>query len=228
FNAVDGTTFTMRSKEEAHDYRYFPEPDLQPVTVTENYIHDVRKTLPTLPNDLYKLYTKQYGLSEYDANLIIESKPLAIYYNELISFTKNFKAAANWLNGAIKSYLNENGITIENFNVSPDKIAALIQLIDEGKVSNTIANQKIFPAIVAQPELSPSKIAEDNNLIQESNDDELIQYIEQVIHNNPSEIERFKNGEKQLLGFLMGQLMKLSQGKADPKKANILLREKLN
>lgn len=228
FNAVDGTTFTMRSKEEAHDYRYFPEPDLQPVTVTENYINDVRKTLPTLPNDLYKLYTKQYGLSEYDANLIIESKPLAIYYNELISFTKNFKAAANWLNGAIKSYLNENGITIENFNVSPDKIAALIQLIDEGKVSNTIANQKIFPAIVAQPELSPLKIAEDNNLIQESNDDELIQYIEQVIHNNPSEIERFKNGEKQLLGFLMGQLMKLSKGKADPKKANILLREKLN
>lgn len=227
FNAVDGTTFTMRSKEEAHDYRYFPEPDLQPVIVSQNYINDVKTTLPTLPNELYKIYTKEFGLSEYDANLIIESKPLGIYYNELTQYTKNYKAASNWLNGSIKSYLNENGITIENFVIKPAKIAALIQLIDDGKVSNTVASQHIFPIMVKQPELEPLAIAEQNNLIQESNDDDLSSYIEQVIENNPKEIERFRNGEQQLIGFLMGQLMKTSKGKADPKKANSLLREKL-
>ena len=227
FNAVDGTTFTMRSKEEAHDYRYFPEPDLQPVIVSQNYINDVKTTLPTLPNELYKIYTKEFGLSEYDANLIIESKPLGIYYNELTQHTKNYKAASNWLNGSIKSYLNENGITIENFVIKPAKIAALIQLIDDGKVSNTIASQHIFPIMVKQPDLEPLAIAEQNNLIQESNDDDLSSYIEQVIENNPKEIERFRNGEQQLIGFLMGQLMKTSKGKADPKKANSLLREKL-
>lgn len=227
FNAVDGTTTTMRSKEEAHDYRYFPEPDLQPVIVSQNYINDVKTTIPTLPNELYITYTKQYGLSEYDANLIIESKPLGIYYNELTLHTNNYKAASNWLNGTIKSYLNENGITIEHFVVNPIKIAALIQLIDDGKVSNTIASQKIFPIMVEQPELEPLAIAEQNNLIQESNDDNLSSYIEEVIENNPKEIERFRNGEQQLIGFLMGQLMKISKGKADPKKANSLLREKL-
>ena len=227
FNAVDGTTFTMRSKEEAHDYRYFPEPDLQPVIVSQNYINAVKTTLPTLPNELYKIYTKEFGLSEYDANLIIESKPLGIYYNELTQHTKNYKAASNWLNGSIKSYLNENGITIENFVIKPAKIAALIQLIDDGKVSNTIASQHIFPIMVKQPDLEPLAIAEQNNLIQESNDDDLSSYIEQVIENNPKEIERFRNGEQQLIGFLMGQLMKTSKGKADPKKANSLLREKL-
>lgn len=227
FNAVDGTTFTMRSKEEAHDYRYFPEPDLQPVIVSQNYINDVKTTLPTLPNELYKIYTKEFGLSEYDANLIIESKPLGIYYNELTQHTKNYKAASNWLNGSIKSYLNENGITIENFVIKPAKIAALIQLIDDGKVSNTVASQHIFPIMIKQPDLEPLAIAEQNNLIQESNDDDLSSYIEQVIENNPKEIERFRNGEQQLIGFLMGQLMKTSKGKADPKKANSLLREKL-
>ena len=152
---------------------------------------------------------------------------MGIYYNELTQYTKNYKAASNWLNGSIKSYLNENGITIENFVIKPAKIAALIQLIDDGKVSNTVASQHIFPIMVKQPELEPLAIAEQNNLIQESNDDDLSSYIEQVIENNPKEIERFRNGEQQLIGFLMGQLMKTSKGKADPKKANSLLREKL-
>jgi len=228
FNAADGSTTLMRSKEEAHDYRYFPEPDLQPVLVEENYITEVKKLLPLLPNELYKVYTKEYGLSEYDANLIIESKPLGLYYNELTQHTKNYKAASNWLNGSIKSYLNENGITIEDFVLKPMKIAALIQLIDDGKVNNTVASQHIFPIMINQPDIEPMAIAEQNNLIQESNADDISNYIDIVIEQNPTEITRFKNGEKQLMGFLMGQLMKVSEGKADPKKANVLLREKLN
>lgn len=228
FNAADGSTTMMRSKEEAHDYRYFPEPDLQPVLVEENYIAEVKKELPLLPNELYKIYTKNYQLSEYDANLLIESKPVALFYNAITKYTKNYKAAANWLNGTVKSYLNEHGISIEAFNLYPEKIAQLIFLIDEGKISNTIATQKVFPEMVKNPLLHPQEIAEQNNLIQESNADDIMQYIDKIIEQNPNEIERFKNGEQQLIGFLMGQLMKVSQGKADPKKANVLLREKIN
>lgn len=227
FNAADGSTSVLRSKEEAHDYRYFPEPDLQPVIVDELYINEVKTKIPTLPNELYTIYTQEYKLSEYDANLLIETKPIALYYNEIIKHTTNFKAASNWLNGAVKSFLNENGTTIEVFNLLPEKIAQLINLIDEGKISNTIAAQKVFPEMIKNPLQHPKEIAEQNNLVQESNADDILHYINEVIEQNPNETERFKNGEHQLMGFLMGQLMKLSQGKADPKKANVLLREKL-
>ena len=227
FNAVDGTTFLLRSKEEAHDYRYFPEPDLQPTSVKQDYIDKVKKTLPQLPNDLYKKYTQEFGLSDYDANIIIESKPIALYYDELTSLTKNYKAAANWLNGPIKSYMNKNAKHIDDLeNMKPKDLVEIIQLIEAGKVSNSVAEQKIFPIKIESSE-SALSIAEKNNLLQESNDDAIVDYIKQVIDQNPNEVERYKNGEKQLTGFFMGQLMRVSGGKADPKKANQLIREML-
>ena len=131
------------------------------------------------------------------------------------------------MNGAIKSYLNENAISIEDFAIEPKFIAELIHLIQNGKISNSIAEQKIFPEMTKNPTLSPLKIAEENNLIQESNDDAIVGFIQQVFDQNPNEVNRYKNGEKQLTGFLMGQLMKVSKGKADPKKANQLMRELL-
>lgn len=228
FNAVDGSTFLLRSKEEAHDYRYFPEPDLQPTSVKQPYIDKVKETLPLLPNDLYKKYTSEYGLSEYDATIIIDAKPIALYYNEICNYTKNYKAAANWLNGPIKSYLNKNALTIGDLiNMKPKDVAEIIQLIDNGKVSNSIAEQKIFPLKINSSKTALT-IAEQSNLIQESDDDAIVDYIKQVFEQNPNEVERYKNGEKQLTGFLMGQLMKISKGKADPKKANQLIREMLN
>lgn len=228
FNAVDGTTFTLRSKEEAHDYRYFPEPDLQPTKVGQDYIGEVKDTLPQLPNELYKQYTQEFGLSEYDANILIESKPIALYFNELCSLTKNYKAAANWVNGPIKSYLNKNALTIGELKfMQPKDVAEIIALIDDGKISNSVAEQKIFPEKIKSDSNSIA-IAENLNLIQEGDDDAIVEFINQVIKENPSEVERFKNGEKQLTGFFMGQLMKVSKGKADPKKANQLLREMLN
>jgi len=227
FNAVDGSTFKLRSKEEAHDYRFFPEPDLQPTNVEKEYIEKVKKTLPQLPNTLFKYYTNELDLSAYDANIIIESKPMALYFNELATLTKNHKAAANWLNGPIKSYLNKNALTIKNLTfMQPKDVAEIIELIESGKVSNSVAEQKIFPIKITSSN-SSLEIAEKNNLIQESDDDAIDGFIKQVIDQNPNEVERYKNGEKQLTGFLMGQLMKISQGKADPKKANQLMREKL-
>lgn len=228
FNAVDGSTFKLRSKEEAHDYRYFPEPDLQPTNIEKEYIEKVKESLPQLPNELFKRYTEELGLSNYDANIIVESKPFALYFNQLITLTKNYKAAANWINGPIKSYLNKNALTIDELTLmQPKDIAEIIQLIDDGKVSNSVAEQKIFPLKVNSTDNS-KVIAEKNNLIQESGSDEIEAFIHQVIEQNPTEVERYRNGEKQLTGFLMGQLMKISQGKADPKKANQILREKLN
>ncbi|MDF1671884.1 MAG: Asp-tRNA(Asn)/Glu-tRNA(Gln) amidotransferase subunit GatB [Vicingaceae bacterium] len=227
FNAVDGSTFLLRSKEEAHDYRYFPEPDLQPTLVKQDYIDRVKETLPLMPNDLFKKYTQEFGLSDYDANIIIESKPVALYFDKLTSLTKNYKAAANWLNGPIKSHLNKNAQTIEGLsNMKPKDVAEIIELIDSGKISNSIAEQKIFPLKINGKE-SALEIAERLNLIQESGDDAIVDYIKQVFEQNPDEVERYKNGEKQLTGFLMGQLMRVSGGKADPKKANQLIREML-
>ena len=227
FDALKGITISMRTKEAANDYRYFPEPDLQPLLVTENQINAVKNEMPALPRELFQKYTKEFGLTEYDAYNLTDNKSIALYYEELVRFTSNYKAAANWVMGDVKSYLNENGVEVENFPIKPEKIADLIVLIDEGKVSFSIASQRIFPELVINPNVSPLSIAEKMNLIQDSDENTIMAYIQEVIDSNPNEVERYRNGEKQLTGFFMGQLMKVSKGKADPKNANALLRKKL-
>jgi len=227
FDALKGVTISMRTKEAANDYRYFPEPDLQPLLVTENQINAVKNEMPALPRELFQKYTKEFGLTEYDAYNLTDNKSIALYYEELVRFTSNYKAAANWVMGDIKSYLNENGVEVENFPIKPEKIADLIVLIDEGKVSFSIASQRIFPELITSPNVSPLSVAEKMNLIQDSDENTIMAYIQEVIDSNPNEVERYRNGEKQLTGFFMGQLMKVSKGKADPKNANALLRKKL-
>ena len=226
FDALKGITISMRTKEAANDYRYFPEPDLPPITVSQAHIDRVAQDMPALPGVLFERYTKEFGLSEYDAYNITDQKGIALYYEALISLTQNYKAAANWLMGDIKSYLNEHGMDIQHFPLAPARIAALIALIDEGKVSSSIASQRIFPAMLSS-DASPLELAEQMNLIQSSDQSVILGYIDQVIAQNTTEVERYRNGEKQLIGFLMGQLMKVSGGKADPKAANALLRQKL-
>ena len=226
FDALKGSTISMRSKEAANDYRYFPEPDLPPITVSQAHIDEVAKDMPALPGVLFERYTKEFGLSEYDAYNITDQKGIALYYETLIALTKNYKGAANWLMGDIKSYLNEHGMDIQHFPMAPARIAALIELIDQGKVSSSIASQRIFPAMLSS-EKNPLELAEEMNLIQSSDQSVILGYIDQVIEQNAAEVSRYRNGEKQLIGFLMGQLMKVSGGKADPKAANGLLRQKL-
>jgi aspartyl-tRNA(Asn)/glutamyl-tRNA(Gln) amidotransferase subunit B len=227
FDALNGSTIAMRSKEAANDYRYFPEPDLQPLFVDAKQIELVKAEMPPLPDFLYKKYTNDLKLSDYDAQNITESKDIALYFEDLIQYTKNYKAAANWIMGDVKSFLNDKGVTIHSFPIKPKTLAGLIALIDEGKVSSTIASQKIFPEMLTSHK-EAAQIAESLNLIQVSEESALIQFIEQVISENTSEAKRFKNGEQQLIGFFMGQLMRVSKGKADPKIANALLRQKLN
>jgi aspartyl-tRNA(Asn)/glutamyl-tRNA(Gln) amidotransferase subunit B len=227
FDALKGITISMRSKEAANDYRYFPEPDLPPITITKEQIDTVAQEMPALPRALFQRYTKEYGLSEYDAYNITDNKGIALYYESILAHTKNYKSAANWLMGDIKSYLNEYGIEMDKFPLKPLVIAELIHLVEEGKVSSSVASQNIFPALFSTQE-SPLQVAERLNLIQNSDEDALKGFILKVFELNPDEVARYRGGEKQLTGFFMGQLMKVSQGKADPKLANGLLRQLLD
>jgi aspartyl-tRNA(Asn)/glutamyl-tRNA(Gln) amidotransferase subunit B len=228
FDALKGITLSMRSKEAANDYRYFPEPDLLPIEVTPAYIAEVKSALPALPRELFAKYTKVFGLSDYDAGVLTDTKGVALYFEELTQHVKNYKSAANWVMVEVKGYLNQMGMEIEDFPITPNKLAELIQLIEEGKVSHSVASQKIFPELVKQPEQAPLALAESMNLIQESDADSIKAFIQEVMVSNPNEVERYRNGEKQLVGFFMGQLMKVSKGKADPKASNQLMREMLD
>jgi aspartyl-tRNA(Asn)/glutamyl-tRNA(Gln) amidotransferase subunit B len=224
FDAVAGITYLMRSKEMANDYRYFPEPDLQPVVVSKEYIAKVKSTLPPLPNELFKKYTS-LGLSAYDAGVLTDSKEIALFFEEIIANTKNAKSASNWLTVQIKSYLNDNALHISDFKISPKKIAELVDFIDSGKVSHTIATQKIFPVMMENPTSSPSQIAADNNWIQESDSSALTEFVKEAIAKYPEKVIEYKNGKTNLLGLFMGEVMKLSKGKADPKIATDIVKE---
>ncbi|MFT5250433.1 MAG: aspartyl-tRNA(Asn)/glutamyl-tRNA(Gln) amidotransferase subunit B [bacterium] len=226
FNAANNSTISMRHKEEANDYRYFPEPDLQAVIVTQEYIEKVKNSLPPLPSELFQKFTTEFGLSDYDANILTDEKGIALYYNELCSSTKNYKSAANFVNGSVKSYLNEKAISIAEFCIKPKRLASLITIVDQGKVSNTVATSKVFPAMLVCNDTA-DKIATDNNWIQESDSDALGDYIKLAIAKYPEKAKDYKEGKKGLIGLFMGEVMKLSKGQADPKLANQLLRNQL-
>jgi aspartyl-tRNA(Asn)/glutamyl-tRNA(Gln) amidotransferase subunit B len=227
FDAQTGTTYSMRSKEMAHDYRYFPEPDLPPVMVSEEFINSVNAKMPPLPNALIKKFIQELNLSEYDADVITESKEFALYFNELVALTENYKAAANFMIGPIKSYLNENAVTMADFPVKPQRIADLILLIDENKVSFSVASQNIFKELINFPEDAPSEIAERLNLLQDSNKDTLRTYVDEVLAKYPDKVKEYREGKTGLLGLFIGDVMKLSKGKADPKVTSELVKKAL-
>jgi aspartyl-tRNA(Asn)/glutamyl-tRNA(Gln) amidotransferase subunit B len=227
YDAVKDVTFSLRSKESANDYRYFPEPDLQPVYITADYLAEVKKTLPTLPDALFETYTSKYKLSDYDAHQIIDSKEVATYFNELVTHTGNHKSAANWIIGPVRSYLNERALNFSELGLPAAKLAEIIKLIDEGKVSNSVAAQRLFPELVANPKKSAEEIARTLDLIQNSNSGELQALVEQALAKYPEKITEYKGGKVSLLGLFVGEVMKLSKGKADPKLLNQLVKESL-
>ena len=226
FNAANNSTISMRHKEEANDYRYFPEPDLQAVIITKEYIKEVKNSLPPLPSELFQRFTTEFGLSDYDANILTDEKGIALYYNELCGSTKNYKSAANFVNGSVKSYLNEKATSISEFSIHPKRLASLISIVDQGKISNTVATSKVFPAMLVCNDTA-DKIATDNNWTQESDSDALVDYIKLAIAKYPEKAKDYKGGKKGLIGLFMGEVMKLSKGQADPKLANQLLRTQL-
>ncbi|QJD97852.1 Asp-tRNA(Asn)/Glu-tRNA(Gln) amidotransferase subunit GatB [Mucilaginibacter robiniae] len=223
FNADTGETSVLRTKEMANDYRYFPEPDLQPLQLTAEYVDHIQKGMPALPHQLQQKYITELGLSAYDAALITAEHEIAGYFEKLITYTHNYKSAANWLMGPVKSHLNEQGKTIEQAAPEPELLAGLIKLVDDGKVNHTIAAQKIFPVLTQHIGKTAEEIAAELNLLIQENAGELNQFIQDALAKFPDKVVEYNKGKKGVLGLFMGEIMKRSKGKIDPKKTNDLL-----
>lgn len=223
FNADTGETSVLRTKEMANDYRYFPEPDLMPLVLTEEYISRIKRSMPVLPEELYHIYTEQLGLSDYDATVLTSDREISSYFEQVRQVTHNYKAAANWLMGPIKSYINEHHQSVSELKLTPKTLAQLIDLVDSGKVNNTVANHKLFPALLKEANKSPEQLATELNLLINDDSDELEQFIIEALNKFPDKVKEYKKGKKGVLGLFMGEIMKRSKGKIDPQKTNQLL-----
>jgi aspartyl-tRNA(Asn)/glutamyl-tRNA(Gln) amidotransferase subunit B len=227
FNADTGETSVLRSKEMANDYRYFPEPDLSPLVLDKAFLDKIRSSMPVLPGQLYKKYTAELGLTDYDAGVITADKEFALYFEELIQHTENYKAAANWLMGPIKSYLNENGKELNGIGLKAENLAGMIKLVDSGKINNTVAAQKLFPAMLATPGKTADGLAAELNLLISANTIDVNRFIQDAIAKYPDKVIEYQKGKKGVLGLFMGEIMKISKGKIDPKQTNQLLIKEL-
>ncbi len=228
FNADNNTTFSLRSKEEAEDYRYFPEPDLPPFFITDAYIKNIADDMPELPAALQQKYMQQHNLSAYDAAAICADKEDVLLYDSIINEIPNYKAAVNWLTGPIKNYCNENNIAVNNFPLAANKIAELIAIADCGKVHFNIASSKLMQALINDPYKSAESLAASMNLLQQSDENTLETWIDETLAAMPDKVKDYKAGKKNLLSLFAGQVKKLSAGKADMQAVIKLLEEKLN
>ncbi len=227
FDASDDTTFAIRDKEEANDYRYFPDPDLAPFHLTKTFIDKIAQSLPALPSQLVVKYLSAYGLSEYDANQLCDDKATADYFESVITHTTNYKAVANWMLGPLRQVLNERNTGFDTLNLLPTTLAELIRLVDEDKLSFSIASSKILPAVLAN-NISPLQAAESMNLLQVSDASELETWVTTAMEKMPEKVAEYRKGKKGLIGLFVGEVKKLSKGKADPKLVTQLLEEKLS
>jgi aspartyl-tRNA(Asn)/glutamyl-tRNA(Gln) amidotransferase subunit B len=228
YDADNNITFSLRSKEDADDYRYFPEPDLAPFHITDDYLVKIKNELPVLPNDLKNRYMNELKLSDYDASVLCDDKDQSAYFEAVIKHTGNYKAVANWLLGPVKSHLNDNNITYNGFSLPAEKLAALITLVETGVLNFGIASSKVFPALLASPGNEPMQIATELNLVQETDTGSIEQWVDEAIAKMPDKVKQYRSGKKGLIGLFAGEVKKLSKGKADMQLVNKLLEQKLN
>ncbi len=221
----EGVTKSMRTKEEANDYRYFPEPDLVPFTVSDEYIENIRKSLPELPDARKERYMKEFGLSSEDAVFMTNDKATADYFEAAVAAGADPKACVNWLMGEFASQLSTDGIEIAQAPVSAENLAALLKLISKGTISGKIA-KKVF-ATMWKEGGNPEEIVKAQGLVQISDTAELSKLVDEVVGKNPKAVEDFKAGKKKAVGALVGQIMKATKGKANPRVINELLNKKL-
>ena len=228
YDADNNSTFSLRTKEDADDYRYFPEPDLTPFQITDDYLTEIKNGLPVLPNALKKRYMEELHLSDYDAAVLCDDKEQSNYFEAVIKHTVNYKAVANWLLGPVKSYLNDNNISYNSFSLPPEKLAALIGLVETGKLNFGIASTKVFSALLNEPEKQPLQIATELNLIQDSDSSSIEQWVDEVLVAMPDKVKQYQAGKKGLIGLFTGEVKKRSKGKADMQIVNTILEKKLN
>ena len=215
----------MRSKEEAHDYRYFPEPDLVPVQLDDAWIERIRATLPELPAQRQARLMSEHGLPEYDASQIVSTKAMAEYFDEAVKTAKDSKGVSNWLLGDVSAYMNNEGITISEFKVAPAHLAELVNLTKEGVLSSKLA-KKVFAEMLKSDE-SPKALVKKLGLEQVSDEGAILKLVEETIAENPQSVIDYKNGKDKAIGFLVGQIMKKSRGKANPGMVTKMLKEKM-
>jgi aspartyl-tRNA(Asn)/glutamyl-tRNA(Gln) amidotransferase subunit B len=227
FDASNDTTFAMRDKEEANDYRYFPDPDLPAFVLSNQYLEGIQKNMPLLPEQLYKQFQIEYSLNNYDAAQLTEDKATADYFQLVVVYTKNYKQIANWMLGPLKQILNEQSKNFSNLDLDPKLFAELIQLVEDGKVNFSIAAAKILPLLFAST-ASPLQLAEQLQIIQVSDTNELAIWVDEVIAAMPDKVAEYQKGKKGLIGLFVGEVKKKSKGKADPKMVTQLIEAKLN
>ena len=225
YNIDTGETRSMRSKEDAHDYRYFPDPDLLPLEIEDKWIEEIKSTIPELPDQKKNRFIKDYNLSEYDAGVIVSDKATSDYYEKVVK-NRSPKLVTTWVTRELFSKLNKKNLTIDESPVSHDKLGELIDNIESGKVSNRLAKD-IFEEM-CETGKSPSDIISEKGMSQISDEGELEKLVNDVLSANPENVEKYKNGKDKLFGFFVGEAMKLSKGKANPKLLNELLKSKLN
>ena len=216
-------TRSMRGKEDAHDYRYFPEPDLMPLEISREWVEDIRKTMPELPEQKRQRYMG-LGLSEYDASVIVEQMPLALFFDKTLELGANPKTAVNFMMGEIAAYLKENKVEITDTKLTPENLAELISLIEKGTISNNIGKQILVEEMIVNGEKA-SAIVEKKGLSQISDEGAIKEIVERIVNSHPAEIEAYRNGKTNLLGFFVGQVMKETKGRANPKTVNELIRK---
>ncbi len=227
FDADKGTSFTLRTKEDAEDYRYFPEPDLPPFFISDEYLASVKAAMPALPEELQQKYSSAYHLSAYDANLICADKEDAVFFESIIEHTNNYKAAANWMIGPLKSYCHEHGIALSAFPLPAKALAELVELVESGKVNFNTAAHKLLPGMVASPGKTAMETAQALNLLQEHDGHAMEEWVNTALNNLPEKVKEYRSGKKGLIGLFAGEVKKLSKGKADMQVVNKLLQEKL-
>ena len=227
FDANSGTTFAIRDKEDADDYRYFPEPDLTPFHLDNHFIDSIRQQLPALQPARIKKYTTVYQLSVYDAALLTEEKDFAEFFEAILTHTNQYKAAANWMLGPVKTWLNENNSEITGFPLPTKTVAAMIDLVEKGTLSFSVAASRLFSLALAHPERTPEELATAHQLVQQSDLSAIGPVVDQVLEKLADKVVEYRKGKKGLLALFVGEVMKQTKGKADPKLTNELLLEKL-
>lgn len=227
FDADKGTTSPMRSKEEANDYRYFPDPDLQPIQISDEWLANIQSAMPKLPREIARELISELNISSTEANVIADDSDLYQYFNEAKLLVNHQKSLVNWLLGPIKAILNDQQIGISQYHVQPQQLAAAVNLVDEKKISQHNAIQQLLPALKEQPGKNVMLLAEELNLLIVEDEGAVDAYINEVLNKYQPQVQAYKTGKKGVLGLFVGEVMKLAKGKADAKKISDLITEKL-
>lgn len=225
FDDAKGIGYAMRSKEDAHDYRYFPEPDLAPIILSDEYVENLKKSLPEMPHVRKERYINDYELPEYDAEQLTNSKEVADYFEKVVKLCNNPKAVSNWIMSEFSKMLNEKEITIKESKVTEENLAELLELVQKGTISSAIA-KKVFIDMFETGDMAKD-IVNKKGLIQVTDEGAILEIVKKIIDNNPQSVADYKAGKDRALGFLVGQIMKETKGKANPQIVNKLLLEEL-